>query len=58
MGVLYTNGKAYPVTHILADGRRVEDLSCIELPAGHPAYKIILEAADRVKERKEFGKKV
>lgn len=58
MDVLYANGKAYPITHILADGRRVEDLSCVELPAGHPAYQIILEAADRLKGRKEIGKKV
>lgn len=51
MAVIYAEGKAIPVIHILADGRRVEDLSCVKLPAGHPAYKLIRDAAAKLREK-------
>lgn len=57
MAVIYsTDGKALPVIHILADGRRVENLSCVELPAGHPAYQIIRDAAARIRKQEQDGK--
>lgn len=51
MAVIHAEGKELPVIHILADGRRVEDLSCVKLPAGHPAYKLIRDAAARLREK-------
>lgn len=55
MTTVNIGGKEYYVRHILADGREVESLSEVTLPTGHPAYKMVLEAVERLRRKEREG---
>ena len=42
-----SDGRTVKVINELKDGRRVDDLSEITLPAGHPAYEVMLDIIEK-----------
>ena len=42
-----SDGREVKVINELKDGRRVDDLSDVTLPAGHPAYEVMLDIMER-----------